>query len=141
MGKFIQLIILLIFIDMMFFLFSGDDLMSISFTSMIFLAIKNGSIDFIRDNLFNIFIVASSNLVVGAGVYATAWFTTGSRETATWITIATAFLLNLIADFVIIYNYLAGIHPPLTYYLATITMLPIAIIYVFIVLEWVRGKD
>ena len=141
MGKLVQLIGLLVFIDMIFFLFSSEDLASISLTSIIFLSIKYGSFEFIKDNLFKIFTSSGTSLLAAGGVYALSWLATGKRETATWVAIALTFLLNLTADFIVIYNYLAGIHRPLTYYLATILMVPIAIIYIFIALEWVRGKD
>jgi len=131
---------MLIFLDMMVYLFSSD-LSTFSLTSVIFYTIKEGNFDFIKNNLFNIFEIIVSNLVISSGVYFFSWSATGSRETATWNTLATVLLLNLSADFIVIYRYLMNVYPPLTYYLATLIMMPIILIYVFIILEWVRGKD
>jgi len=40
-----------------------------------------------------------------------------------------------------IYKVLAGIHPPLTSYIALFLMTPFIILFVFIAIEWIRGKD
>lgn len=140
MGKLIQLIGMLVFIDMMVYLF-GTNLASFSLTSMIFLAIKYGSFEFLKNKFSIIFGIISSNLAVGIGVYLATWFGSGNRDTSTWNAVASSLLLNLSADFIVIYRTLSQVYPPLTYYLATIMFVPVIIIYFFILIEWVRGKD
>lgn len=57
-------------------------------------------------------------------------------DTVLFIPIGATFAI-MASDFVFIYVYLAS----LNFYLATIVMAPIIIIYIISVVEWVRGKD
>lgn len=91
--------------------------------------------------LINILLrVLATTLAVTAGV-TLATRATINAESLAWLGAGIFFLLSLGADFVYYFNKIANIHPPLTKIMALIYILPIALIYGMIVIDWARGRD
>ena len=147
MGKLIYFILILVFVDMMFFVFVNTDAVSIN--SVVFKSIgelsSTGDFNLIKNLLstqllINI-LLSLAVAIAAAGVILK--FTGGSYNATdfVWASVASTYFIQLGYDFVHIYKVLAEIQPPLTSYLALFLIAPFAIIFVFIAIEWIRGKD
>ncbi len=145
MGKLITYLIALIFIDLLFIITGqvcGVDACSLG--SIIFNALLNlGALNFTQffTELIGDFLnLATSttgilSLLATGGVIIGAFLAT--RE-ITILFIPLALTLAVIAgDFIFIYTELFKFSP----ILATLIMSPIIIIYAFVIVEWLRGKD
>jgi len=76
--------------------------------------------------------------VLGTGVQAGGTVDVG---TLVWMAVGTFFLLGIGMDFITIFSYLQGTFPPFSRILALLIFIPLSIIYSFVLLEWIRGKD
>jgi hypothetical protein len=145
MGKLVTYLTLLIFIDI-FFIATGqicNDQVGCSIGSIIFNSILNveniTSLNFFTQligdigNLFNS-ATGIGALILGATVIIGSFFIPG--EIRVFIPLAFTFAL-LIADFVFIATYLISLNA----LLGTVLMAPIAILYILVVIEWLKGKD
>ena len=145
MGKTLTFLSILIFADL-FFLITGQICASgtCTISSILFNAILNvGNVTFTQffteliGNALSLFnsITGFAALFSGAGVIIGAYIYT---KDITVLFIPVAFSLALIAsDFVIISSYLISLNP----ILGILIMAPLSIIFVFTIVEWLRGKD
>ena len=131
MGKLISFIIMLVVIDLLFLITGQLTLDSPS--SLIINVIQDPS-TIVQTNFWTILITSIGLLAVTTAVIA--GIVTRSSDVVIFITMGTALAL-MIGDFAVIYNHLASINRPF----ATIIMSPILLIFTFIIIEWVRGKD
>ncbi len=147
MGKFLYYIVLLVFTDLLFSIFINP--VDVSLLGAIWTAI---SILIFGGSWSQLSTVLTSGLFIATTIASTAIVATGvvlSRvagsgvnvETFIWTSIATAFMINLGADFIVIFRILESIHRPLSTILALIIMAPVITVFFFTVLEWVRNKD
>jgi len=147
MGKLIYFILILVFVDMMFFVFV--DTSAVSVNSVVFQSLKElsatGDFNLIKnllstDLLINI-ITSLAIAIAAAGVVLK--FTGGTYQVSdfVWASVASTYFIQLGYDFIHIYKILSEINPPLTRYLALFLIAPFAILFVFIAIEWIRGKD
>lgn len=148
MGKMVTFLSILIFADL-FFVTTGQMCVAgtCSLSSIIFNAVLNiGTVPigtFFTQLIGNaVSFLAGGNsatgilsLIASGGVIVGAFF---ASKSDTVLFIPVTLTLALIAgDFVFIYSYLATFN----IVLATFVVAPIVVIYIFTVLEWLRGKD
>lgn len=147
MGKLVNYVAILIFIDL-FFIITGQIVPtgqpgSGSISSILFNAILNvGDLTFTElfkeaiGNVANLFNSATgiAAFVFGSAVTIGAIFT--RSDSILYAVIGFSFSL-LTADFVFIFAYLSTFNV----ILATMLMAPMALIYVITVVEWVKGRD
>lgn len=134
MGKLVNYITILIFIDLLF-LVTGQLSLS-SPTSVILNGIQDPSI-LLTTNLWTLLFVGVASL---GALVATATVIAGiaTRNSDIVIFFAMASTLALIVpDFILIYNHLASINKPL----AILIMSPVVTLFALTVVEWARGKD
>jgi hypothetical protein len=147
MGKFIYFIAMIIFLDLMFFIFINPE--SYSLTSVIWTSISAlssgqgwGSIvAILLDNIVSRLLIIAGVAILAGVLLRFVGGSSTNTETYIWTIIASEFLISIGADFVVVFRMLANVKPPLTTIFALILFLPIIIIFVFLLLEWIRGKD
>ncbi len=131
MGKTITLISILVFIDILF-LVTGQLTLD-SPTSVIIQSITDPSsiMDF---NFWQLFIAGITALLVGATVVV--GIVTRGSDITIFIPMALG-IGAMIGDYITVYLHLAAINNVL----ATILFVPLLIVFVIVIAEWVRGKD
>jgi len=131
MGKTITLISILVFIDILF-LVTGQLTLD-SPTSVIIQSITNPSsiMDF---NFWQLFITGITALLVAATVVV--GIVTRGSDITIFIPMALG-IGAMIGDYITVYLHLAAINNVL----ATILFVPLLVIFVIVIAEWVRGKD
>ena len=147
MGKLIYYIVFLLFADLMFFIFINPtdySLLSVIWTATSILLL-GGSWSALTAVLSNTLFVITLSLSViaaaGVGIVLRVTGGTYNVETFIWASIGTTFMINLGADFIVIFKILSEVKPPLTTILALIMLAPMIIVFIFGILEWIRGKD
>lgn len=80
---------------------------------------------------------------VAAGTGAISFLARGSINITdlAWVVVGVFFFFNIGLDWFAIYNYISLIHPPFTKILGILFLVPLGVIYFFIAVEWMRGKD
>lgn len=132
MGKLIQMVSILIFIDLLFIM-TGQLTLN-SPTSVIIQAILDPS-NIQGSQLWTLIIISGiSGLALVTAVVV--GIVTRNLEFFFFVTISLGFAA-LVGDFVTIFIHLASFNRVL----ATVVMGPVIILFVFTVLEWLRGKD
>ena len=147
MGKFLYYIVMLVFLDLMFSIFINPA--DVSLLSAIWTAISilllGGSWSqltaILSNGLFIATTIASASIVITGIILSRVAGSGVNVETFIWTSIAITFMINLGADFIVVFRILESVHRPLSTILALIIMSPILIIFIFTVLEWVRNKD
>lgn len=174
MGKLVYFVGILIFIEMMFFIFINAPAMSLN--SVVIQSVSDlsgggigsnstGSWSNFKNSMFcnvdetSVNDMASSPstscnsttiwgaLMIGLGVAVAIGAsliltsTSASFTDIAWAIVGIFFFIQMGADFIGIYNYLAYIHPPITKLISMVIFVPIAAIFGFIVVEWIRAKD
>ena len=133
MGKLLNYMLILVMIDVLFLVTGQLGLNSP--TSVIIGAIQNLS-DIKGTTLF----IAILGIAGIAALASTAGVKSGLFSSAIQATLFIPMALGLaamIGDFVTVFNKLADFN----FVLATVVMSPIMVIFIFVVAEWVRGKD
>ena len=131
MGKMITFLSILIFVDILFI--ATGQLAIESTGSLIASAILNP--ESLKDSNFWLSFITGLSALAVATVVVVGLITKPSDIT---IFIGMGLTLSvLIGDYISIFSYLRDANP----LLATILFAPIMIIFGFVVLEWVRGKD
>lgn len=133
MGKLVNYISILLFIDLMF-LITGQ-LTTVSPTSIIIGAVLNPE-TMLTTKFYLIFL----GLVGIAGIAATAGVTSGIVTRGIDVLAFTAMALALstmLGDFISIFLVLRSIN----IVLATVIMAPLIMLFVVTIAEWLRGKD
>ncbi len=131
MGKMLTFIVILIFIDLMF-LMTGQ--LEIDSPGSVIINAVNNPESLATSNFWIVLITGIAGLVVTAVVVI--GLVTRNSDMLLFAGMAGTLAL-LIGDYIAIFLYLKNINPVL----ATIVMAPLMIIYVFVVVEWLRGKD
>jgi len=134
MGKLINFITILIFIDLLF-LVTGQLTLD-SPTSVILNGLQDPSI-LLTTNLWTLVFVGVASLsALAVTSVVIAGIATRNSDIVIFFAMAGTFAL-LVPDFILIYNHLASINQPL----AILIMSPIVTLFALVVLEWARGKD
>ena len=143
MGKMVTMLTMLICIDIMFIILAP--VANLNLSSILVSAIFNlGSLSFSSwvGNLFgNVLDFLSSDsgtlaAILGVGTSVVAGITFRSSDTILFIPMALV-LGGLVSDYIAIAGYMAAFSPVLT----VMIMAPITIMFIFVAIEWARGKD
>ena len=132
MGKLIRMISILIFIDLLFII-TGQLTLN-SPTSAIIQAILDPA-NIQSSQLWTLLIISGIS-ILSLTTAVVVGIVTRNLEFFFFVTISLGFA-TLVGDFVTIFVHLASFN----IVLATLIMGPIIILFVFTVLEWLRGKD
>lgn len=147
MGKFLYYVVILTFMNLMFFIFlqpADMSLLGIIWSIIFGIAGGGGWSELtasLSSGLFNLTTALAAVASIAGIALATVTRGAINLETFIWTSIAVTFLINLGVDFIIIFRMLAIVKPPLTIILALIFTAPYAVLFVFTILEWIRGKD
>lgn len=133
MGKLVNYLSMLIFVDMLFLITGQLDINSPT-------SIVTGAI--LAPSAFktSVFFLTFLGITGIAGLAAAAGVTTGTLLSATNIIAFTAMAIaigGLVGDYITIFNTLANYN----LVLATVVMVPIIMLFAVTVAEWLRGKD
>ena len=154
MGKLTYLILMLVMIDLMFFVFI--DTPAASLNSAVFKSItvvaEGGGWENVKSlftfNWITIILSLATLAVAAAGITLKFLGISSNTETYIWATVAGLFVYGMGADYLHIFKVLAGIagptaatSGPLRFYVALFLMLPIIILFIWTIIEWIRGKD
>ncbi len=132
MGKLVSFISILIFVDLLF-LITGQ-LVITSPTSVFLQAILDPS-SLQSSQIWVLFVTAgmATLTIIGSVV---AGIVTRNVEFFFFVPIALG-MVTMAGDFITIFLYLAS----LNIVLATVTLAPIIVLFVLVIMEWLRGKD
>lgn len=132
MGKLINLIMILVFIDMMLLL-TGQ--LGVNSPSSIFFQFILDPTNITSTQFYSIFITIGVISLIGTGGVIVGSFISATNVLA--FGAMSAVLAGLVGDFSTVYTRLYQESP----ILATIIMVPIIVTFIMTVTEWLRGKD
>lgn len=136
MGKLINLIAILIFIDLLFIITGQLTINDTNPSSLILKAIIDPQTILSTDFFKTFFVVAGVSVLTIGGAVLVGIINKAGIDILGFAT-ATVLLTGLAGDYITIWNILRAANP----ILATLIFAPIIVIFIFVLVEWVRGKD
>ena len=136
MGKLINLIAILIFIDLLFIITGQLTINDASPSSLILQAIIDPQTILSTDFFKTFFVVAGVSVLTVGGAVLVGIINKAGIDILGFAT-ATVLLTGLAGDYIVIWNILRVAIP----ILATLIFAPIIVIFIFVLVEWVRNKD
>lgn len=131
MGKTMNMIGILVFVDILFLIFWGgsSSLQSIVMSALIDNTNYNGSL---------LAIALTQTLLVSLiGFAVVAIIGSTKTDTILFATFGLGTLFNLGKDFIFMFQEIKSIN----LIVATLFLIPITVMYMWIIVEWIRGKD
>ncbi|KKM62199.1 hypothetical protein LCGC14_1524070 [marine sediment metagenome] len=136
MGKMINLIIILVFIDLLFIVTGQLSIAETNPSSLILQAILDPQ-TILSTQFFTLFFrVAGLATILTTGAVLVGIINKAGIDIIGFAS-ATVLLTGLAGDYITIWNLLRAQNPVL----ATLIFAPIILMFIFILVEWVRGKD
>lgn len=133
MGKMIKMITIVIFVDMLFLTFWGG---STSLESIIW----NWLVDPVNfnTNLVTLALKSLFSTIAAGALTAVVVALSGAKtDTVLFAAFASAVILNIGKDYLFMFQEIAAVNT----IIATILIVPLLIIFSFVTIEWLRGKD
>ncbi len=133
MGKMINMITIVIFVDMLFLAFWGG---STSLESIIWNWLVD-PVDF-NTNLVTVALTSLFSTIAAGALTAVVVALSGAKtDTVLFASFASAVILNIGKDYLFMFQQISQVNT----LLATILIIPFLITFSFITIEWLRGKD
>ena len=136
MGKMINLIIILVFIDLLFIVTGQLSIAETNPSSLILQAILDPQTILSTQFFALFFSVAGLATILTTGAVLVGIINKAGIDIIGFAS-ATVLLTGLAGDYITIWNLLRAQNPVL----ATLIFAPIILMFIFILVEWVRGKD
>jgi len=136
MGKMINFLVILIFIDLLFIVTGQLVITETNPSSLILQAILDPETILSTQFFATFFTVAGVASILTVGAVVTGIINKAGIDIIGFAS-ATVLLTGLAGDYITIFNLLRVQNP----ILATLLFGPIIVLFIFVLVEWVRGKD